>query len=136
MKHNYTIASIEDVLGERMLDAVGYIEVEWTDWTGSVCTEQALAFRLDGIVYAALEDPSDGYRSAMEDLITGDFKLSNTFKPVEVVVEGYQEDDEDTMKIVDVVTGKTVIEVGTDYSEDYYPRFIAYWDPTGLVHNQ
>lgn len=28
--------------------------------------------------------------------------------------------------------GKVVVQFGTENSDDYYPRFVAYFDPTAL----
>ena len=146
MKHNYNTVGMFSLEGDMILDGVDYIKLEYQTWVGEIETTEAMAFRLDGVVYAALEDPGDGYRSAMKDLITGDFNIKNTFPPVRVRVEsGNYENDEanfdeyssaELLTITDAETGEIVIEVGTNYSDEYYPCFIEYWNPTGLVHNQ
>lgn len=46
---------------------------------------QVMYFCLDGKVYGAVEDPSDGYRSHMEELVISDHAMVNTFAPVAVV---------------------------------------------------
>jgi hypothetical protein len=35
----------------------------------------------------------------------------------------------------DVVTGKVVLEVGTDNTEDYYPYCVMNWSPENLACN-
>lgn len=94
-----------------------------------------LLFKLDGIVYAALEDPSDGYRSCL-DYIMGLYKrehIPNEFESVRVV--GSLIDNNQRLLFRDVVTGELVLEIGTDNSDDYYPSCILYFNPKGLSIN-
>lgn len=96
---------------------------------------QVLNFTLDGITYTACEDPEDGYRSSMRDLATSDKPTKNTFAPVKVV--GQMKDGEpELLELRDYTTGKIVIEVGTDKSEDYYPCFVANFSPENMACNQ
>ena len=41
----------------------------------------------------------------------------------------------DILELIDVVTGKLVLEVGTDYSDDYYPSFVANFNPEAMALN-
>lgn len=121
------------------LDAVEYDNAYTTHWDNEA---SALRFRLDGISYAAVENPDDGYRSSLDALIIepGDPKYINTFKPVEVVCKyisksdrGYRSSSDcDILKILSVETGECVIEVGTDNTDDYYPSFVGDFNPKNL----
>lgn len=95
-------------------------------------------FVLDNKTYKAIEDPSDGYRSYLQDLVVTNEIISNTFSPQEVF--GKMKDDDkysinDTIQFVDVVTGKIVLEVGTDNTDDYYPYCVMNWYPENLAIN-
>jgi hypothetical protein len=41
----------------------------------------------------------------------------------------------DTIQFIDVVTGKVVLEVGTDNTDDYYPYCVMNWYPENLACN-
>ena len=41
----------------------------------------------------------------------------------------------DTIQFIDVVTGKVVLEVGTDITDDYYPYCVLRWSPQNLAIN-
>jgi len=107
-----------------------------------------MRFRLDGKCFIAAEDPDDGYRSAMRDLVISyDAKMKNVFEPLRVLgrhrtkspidLEGEYDlgGKDDVLELVDVVTGKIVIEVGTTEVEDYYPGYVASFHPEAMAHN-
>lgn len=89
-------------------------------------------FVLDGITYKAVEDPSDGYRSYCNELIVCNESITNNFHPQEVI--GKMKDN-DVIQFIDVVTGKIVLEVGTDNLDGYYPYCIMNWNPENLAIN-
>lgn len=95
-----------------------------------------IRFRLDGVVYEAIEDESDGYRSAMDEIRVVDTPMINAFQPVEVVAIDPGDSDRDCVSFCDTVTGKGVLEVGTDFSDDYYPCFVASYQPENMLSNQ
>jgi hypothetical protein len=95
-------------------------------------------FVLDGRTYKAIEDPSDGYRSYLQDLIVTDEVISNTFPPQEVIGIMKENDNysvNDTIQFFDIVTGKIVLEIGTDNTDDYYPYCVMNWYPENLAIN-
>lgn len=99
---------------------------------------EVVRFVLDGKTYKAIEDPSDGYRSFLQDLVVTDETISNNFPPQEVVGKMKEDSDysvNDTIQFIDVVTGKIVLEVGTDYSCSYYPCCVMNWNPENLAIN-
>ena len=99
---------------------------------------EVVRFVLDGKTYKAIENPSDGYRSYLQDLIVTDEIISNTFPPQEVIGKMKENGDysvNDTIQFIDVVTGKIVLEVGTDNTDDYYPFCVMNWHPENLAIN-
>lgn len=130
---------LKDLVGEHMLDAVDFSNEQVKTWGEHFEACQVMRFRLDGKVYTATEDPSDGYRSSMNEITVGDWPMTNVFQPVRVVgrhrtVYEYG-GSSDVLELIDVGTGKTVIEVGTDNDDDYYPSFVANFQPEAMTPN-
>lgn len=130
-----TDVTFDSLLGEHMLSGVDLfnskVKQEWGDYYEDC---QCISFVLDGVTYAAIEDPSDGYRSSMESLKISDHEVKNVFSPIRVVCkkkgnEGYH--DNDTLQFI-AMNGRVVMEVGTDNADDYYPWFVAFFDPTAI----
>lgn len=95
-----------------------------------------LAVVLDGKCWVIVEDPSDGYRSSMQDIEAGDLaEVTNTFKPVRVTAAMRDYSVDDVLEFTDDATGKTVLAIGTANTIDYYPYFVADWMPENLIHN-
>lgn len=135
------MTELTDLIGKRRLDAVDFDNEQVKEIYGedyedcSVCR-----FRLDGVVYIALEDPSDGYRSSMRNLtVANDTTMKNVFPSVEVIgrhrTEGAFGNADDVLELVDTITGKVVLEVGTDDVDDYYPGFVASFHPENMATN-
>ena len=131
--------TLESLVGEHELSGVdtGHVVLEdsWNDGENA----STLTFVLDGVTYTCTEDPSDGYRSSMRSLVVGGVTVSNTFAPQRVVcshtTESEYGDGADLLVMRDVVTGKDVLTIGTDNVDDYYPSFIANFDPTAMACN-
>ena len=130
---------LKELVGEHMLDAVDFSTEQFNIFGSRFEDCQVMRFRLDGVVYVAVEDPNDGYRSMMNDIYTSNEVVKNTFPPVKVVCRhrenGRSGDVDDILEIIDVVTGKTIVEVGTENTDDYYPCFVASFSPENLAHN-
>jgi len=104
-------------------------------------------FVLDGKTYTAVEDPEDGWRSALQELYISDDPVANQFPPIEVVATletgrrlrdwlGRDIGNEhELLQLHDARNGKLIMEVGTIYVNDYYPEFVAWFDPTGMYVN-
>ncbi len=107
--------------------------------------ENATVFvlRLDGVLYWFQEDPDDGYRSSLgvarvctlEELAPGAFV---EFEPIMVAVRmqtdpepGSYSTRDDRLYGINEATGLVLFEVGTENLDDYYPSFVARWDPEG-----
>lgn len=105
---------------------------QWGDNFGN-CS--VIRFKLDGVVYVAIEDPSDGYRNYLGELKVDTKEINNAFTGVEV--KGvYKESGDVILCLVDTTTNEAVLTVGTDYSDDYYPYFVANFNPAAMSVNQ
>lgn len=131
---------LADLIGEHVLSGVDMTDEDMpSDWSdesayhGSVCR-----FILDGRTYTAREDDNDGYRSAMRDLVEGG-EVKNVFPPQRVLcslqTEGEYGGKGEILVMRDVVTGKEVLQVGTDNMDDYYPSFVANFRPENMAIN-
>lgn len=131
---------LTDLLGKGVLDAVDFDTENRKRYGDRYEDCQVIRFRLNGTVYVAIEDPEDGYRSCMSELVIDkDAKLSNVFPMVEVVgrhrTKGKYSGEDDVLELVDAATGEVVLEVGTDNVNDYYPGFVASFHPENMVIN-
>ena len=127
---------LKDLVGLHVLDAVdmeiGKIK-NYMDWDEDA---QIIRFRLDGKTYIATEDPDDGYRSHMKDINESTDPMNNSFPPCKVIGSMDEDQENDTLEFKDLVTGKTVLRVGTDNTDDYYPMFISEFNPENMAINQ
>lgn len=135
------MTELTDLIGKRRLDAVDFDNEQVKEIYGdgyedcSVCR-----FRLDGVVYVAIEDPNDGYRSSMRSLVVAnDATMKNVFPAIEVVgkhrtIDEYG-NEHDVLELVDGITDRVVLEVGTDSTDDYYPSFVASFHPENMATN-
>lgn len=127
---------LDNLLGRHTLSGVDYLP----DYDGQ--GSNGVMFVLDGTTLALYEDPSDGYRSFAGEVSVTTDKVKNTFTPQEVEItkqDGYNINeiaDAYTVVFTDVITGATVLELGTDYSDEYYPVAVLHWQPENLSCNQ
>jgi hypothetical protein len=127
---------LEDLIGTHTLTGVtiNTIEIPYYEQFEDA---QTISFVLDGTTYTAVEDPNDGYRSTMDYLIVGG-EVKNVFEPVQVKghMKEKDHDEYDVLELVDVVTNKVVLSVGTGNTDDYYPYFVGRFYPENLVINK
>lgn len=130
---DYTTVTLEDLVGDRFLSGVGYY-----DWNPNPSDYDGVTFNfiLDGMLYAVVEDANDGYRSSLRDVfVTGHIgQVSNTFSPVAVVCE--MDKVHDILHILDKVTGESIIRIGTEEYDSYYPCFINNYNPEAMSVNK
>ncbi|WP_333899610.1 hypothetical protein [Agrobacterium pusense] len=135
------MTELTDLIGKRRLDAVDFDNEQVKEIYGDEYEDCSVCrFRLDGVVYIAIEDPNDGYRSSMRNLtVANDATMKNVFPPVDVLgrhrTEGAYGNADDVLELVDMITGKVVLEVGTDDVDDYYPGFVASFHPENMATN-
>lgn len=128
---NQTV-TFESLIGPHMLDGVdfstGSVKQDWGDGFEDC---QVMRFRLDGIVYAAIEDPSDGYRSTMRELVVSSAPMKNTFAPIAVECRMRASEEYQVDEVMEAVTpdGVALLEFGTANTDDYYPYYVANWNP-------
>lgn len=138
---------VKELVGKHVLDAVDFDTIKKEMGQSCYDAEECnrMRFRLDGVIYEAIEDPQDGYRSCLGDLCIGTGDMKNTFTPCEVVAavvtsreswagSGSQA-PQDYVEMTDVVTGKVVLSVGTTDIDDYYPGYMAIFDPKSMASN-
>jgi len=137
--------ALESLVGKHKLSGVDRLIDE--DLAAQLGPANAFRFVLDGKTYIAVEDPEDGWRSAMKELYISDDPVTNQFSPIEVeatLVVGRRLQDwlgrdmgneHQILQLRDVMTGKLILEVGTVDVNDWYPQFVAWFDPTGMYVN-
>lgn len=130
---------LRDLVGPHKLSGVDmsneHIKREWGD---SFEDCQVINFTLDRKTYTAIEDPSDGYRSSMNEIKESEVVIKNKFKPVKVIGRMREDDRFEVNEILDLIdekTGKIVLSVGTSNTDDYYPSFVAEFTPENMAIN-
>ena len=98
---------------------------------------------IDDVVYAFEIDPDDGYRSYGKVYILKNISVNNIknrFPAQDVIITLHQREHTDGNKqfyaITDAITGKTILEIGTDYTDDFYPVAICHYYPENMAINQ
>jgi hypothetical protein len=129
---------LKDLVGQRTLSGVDFDSQQVESYDGME-TAEVCRFRLDGEIYVAVEDPEDGYRSSMREIVLApNDVMKNTFDPVPVFCVHKTSDDGDLcdlLEIRDAKTSKLILVVGTDDIDDYYPGFISYFTPENMSCN-
>ena len=76
-----TTVTLKDLAGAHALNGVDLTNDKIKAWYDKDVYEdaQCFSFRLDEKTYTAIEDPSDGYRSSMQEIRVSDHALKNTF---------------------------------------------------------
>ncbi len=125
---------LKDLVGEHLLSGV-----DFESSNQQVCSDlyrdcEIVNFVLDGETYTAIQNPDDGYRSCMEEIKKSDVKVSNMFKPCRVV--GTMDTVMDIINFFDTHTDKVVLSIGTDHSDQWYPFWVAEFNPENMVINQ
>lgn len=130
---------LDSLVGEHVLDAVDTFMERVNIYGSHYEDAEAIRFRLDGVTYTAIENPDDGYRSSMEKLfVSNDQPMKNVFPPIRVLAKKKANDsysNNDTLELIDIKTGKVVLEVGTDNVDDYYPCFVSSFRPENMATN-
>ena len=131
-----TTIDIKSLIGVHQLSGVDTLKRN-VERYGDFEDSNVINFVLDDKTYTAIEDPSDGYRSSLEDIYISEDKILNSFTPIKVVgikkPDTYEQND--VVSFYDCVTGKIVLEVGTENIGDYYPRFVGDFYPENMCLN-
>ena len=130
---------LKDFKGKYQLQGVDEFTGTVKTWGDNFEDCSAIRFKLDGIVYVAIEDPDDGYRSYLGELKIDEVDTKNPFTGVEVLASHRDQNSygevSDIIDFLDTTTGRVVLSVGTGNTDDYYPYFVAYFDPTAMSIN-
>lgn len=141
----HTEINMNDLIGPHILRGVSFGSVKPEGYYKD--TSDTISFILDDKIYTAVEDDNDGYRSALGDIYIADETPSFAagggviFAGVHVTAAwskntGEHDNRGDAiLDFTDTVSGKIVLSVGTDYSDDWYPSFVASWMPENLSLN-
>lgn len=130
---------LEDLVGEHELSGVDFGQRPPDLDRYQYDAANTMTFVLDGKAWMAIEDPGDGYRSSLADLVEATEPVKNTFEPCRVVGRyrtEYSGGVDDVLELIDALTGKTVLEVGTVNADDYYPNYVANFTPEHMAVNQ
>ena len=124
-----------ELVGTHELTGVDMEQITVRTCDSDNSAANCINFTLDNVTYSAIENPDDGYRSMMEEIIVTDKKLSNTFAKV-TVMASMDNTSGDVLELHDTKNGKVILRVGTDNSNDYYPEFVSDWMPENLSINE
>lgn len=85
------------------------------------------AFKLGDVVWLAVEDPDDGWRSMLEEIKQVQDDSCYTFSRVPLAIVSVHK-DEDFYRFIDS-TGHVWLTIGTDNADDWYPCFVFRYTP-------
>ena len=123
---------LSDLLGYHELSGVQYAtlpENEYGEYSN------VMDFILDNKVYSAIDDPDDGYRSCLKEIRQDRIsaaEISNQFDAVPVVGK-YSGNSTDVVELADQYTGRTIMAIGTDHNDGYYPCCILSFYPENIT---
>lgn len=105
-----------------------------------------VAFELDqDLVVLIFEDPNDGYRSSANEpmIMKGnlyELGCSPEYIRVPVLVKNHERSEyggaSRGIEMLDRRNGKTILIIGTDNSDDYYPSWVCEWTPANIAENE
>lgn len=121
--------------GEHILEGVESTTIKRLSWLDDYEDVEALRFRVDGVDYEAVKNPSDGYRSSLDGVYLASEPMSSPCEPIRVVGrdrpnegEGYSYEKNDIIDFIRASDGKTVLSFGTCNVDDYYPGCVLEFD--------
>jgi hypothetical protein len=135
--------TLENFVGIHKLSGLDQKSIKEKDAWGNREELEVFLFILDGTTWQATEDPSDGYRSYLRQVVMSSEKVDYTFPEVEV--EGrmmnktetdFWDNNNDVIIFKDIKSGKDVLEFGTINVDDYYPSCYMSWRPENLSINE
>lgn len=88
-------------------------------------------FKLSDIVFNALEDESDGYRSYLDSVVESDPDglVFPQLPFAEVKIGKFKDAYSNGYTFTDIVDGHLWLEIGTEHTDDYYPCFMFHYYP-------
>ena len=130
---------LEDLKGKHTLSGIEIGSREFDDGYGYMEERGFVKFVLDGKTYMAVEDPSDGYRSYMEELRVTDEECAVKLPDISVCCV-MKDDSEwgtnDVLEFVDLGNGNIILAIGTQNTDDYYPYCVMEYFPEKMSCNE
>lgn len=130
--------------GKRTLKAISMDVKHPGDASASGCM-----LEIDDCVVFAFENPDDGYRSCCNEPLIGKGDTSYGYRadnvthlgyvPVEIELWEFAQEGENHsgqcngIRIKDTRNGATILLLGTDNTDDYYPSYVCDWQPQNLA---
>ena len=96
---------LRDFVGPHVLQGVDFENVKVENYR-SFEDAQMMRFKLDDKIYVATEDPDDGYRSSLREIMRSDEKMKNTFQGQQIVGRYEENDRTDILEFISVKTGR------------------------------
>lgn len=127
---------LDNIKGLHEFSGIDITTIKDDDEYGSYEDINVILFIIDGVTYLAKEDPEDGYRSCCEDIEPSELSVKYKFSPIKVFCKQSEDEDDNIFEIIDCITAKPILKVGTDYSDDYYPCCIFDYQPGNMSVNQ
>lgn len=137
-------SDFSSLIGKRELSGVQFVDGKLISRKYKYC--QAVLFILDDVVYAAIENPDDGYRSYLEKILVIDdeiviSQITNRFTPQKVQVTYIEELGYSGQRVLyfDSVNNAKRLEVliiGTMWDDNYYPYCVMNFYPENMEVNQ
>lgn len=135
------MSELKDLVGEHEFTLVPKLDVRHPI---SVDANGAM-FGLDDTIYLIFEDENDGYRSSAGPLLSfkgSAYQLGGSYHEYlkERVLCEHETQGEygenDVLRVISIATGRVIFRVGTTNVDDYYPSFVAEWQPENLSANR
>lgn len=135
MSEDERTRSLASFAGTFTLDARGEFVVPG-QYAGGLENAHTELLRLDGVLFAFTEDPSDGYRSMLagaRPIMEAEIPPGSlsSFAPRVVTIHHFGGDNHNVIVGVDERIGLALFEIGEIDLDDYYPSFVASWTPEG-----
>jgi hypothetical protein len=130
----------EDVFDVMFRDNITEFSISTTPNNPFYKDANGVALAYCGKIFFVFENPDDGYRSCAEAPLVGN--VNRYEKPSDMItvrglfsVISRSSATQDGIDIIDLRNGKTLLELGTDCTDDYYPTFVCRWNPNNLYEN-
>lgn len=132
---------LKELVGKHLFQGIEVGEKEiYVSWMNRTHVSY-VKFTMDGITYIAMEDPSDGYRSYCRELDITTIPCKTLLPNIEIICKhrsegvGYYSSC-DILEVIDAQNGETILLVGTNNTDDYYPFCLFEYTPENMSCNE
>lgn len=128
----------DELCGERTLMAITMDVHHPFDSTAN-----GVALDLDDLTVLVFENPEDGYRSCSAAPLVAkgslyEFGCQPNYIRAPVLIRRWTKSEHgaaDGLEFIDRRNGKTILLLGTDESDNFYPQYTCDWRPLNLADN-